>query len=151
FEQEPDTPRTPVNERERYAAALSVIAQYFSSIVGQQFGDRFFELASAIADLNLGTVRSLLRPVRAESRAPDPSHFWRARARVALALEALLRSGLSRYDAFAKIRGHHSSIANLPGLKAKHSKLQTTIFGWRSEFKAKRVRNFEASELFSEG
>jgi hypothetical protein len=151
FEQEPDAPRMPINERERYAAALSIIAQYFSSIVGQQFGDRFFELASAIADLNSGTVRSLLRPVRVENRPADPSDLWRARARIALGLEALLRSSLNQNEAFAKMRGHHSSIANLAGLKAKDSKLQTIVFGWRRELKAGRVKNFEANELFAEG
>ena len=45
----------------------------------------------------------------------------------------------------------YSSIANLSGAKAKNSKLQTIVFGWRRELKAGRVKNFEASELFAEG
>jgi hypothetical protein len=151
FEQEPDYPLDAMNERERYAAALIVLATYFSSLSVKPIASRFFELASAIADLNNGTVHSLLRPVRADNRRADPSQLWRARARVALGLEALLRSGLNRNAAAAKIASQYSSIANLAGAKAKDSKLQTTVFGWRRELKAGRVKNFEASELFAEG
>src|SRR5436309_9438264 len=113
FDQRPDYPRNPLNERERYAAALIGIAQYFTSVTGRPLGERFFELASAIADLNAGTVHPLLRPVRADNRRADPSQLWRTRARVALGLEALLRSGLTRNDAAAKIARQYSSIANL--------------------------------------
>lgn len=140
-----------MNERERYAAALIVVAQYFSSSAGRPIADRFFELASAIADLNNGTVHPLLEPVRPDNRPADPSQLWRARARVALGLEALLRAGLNRSAAAAKIASHYSSVANLAGVKAKGSKLQTIVFGWRRELKAGRVKNFEAGELFSEG
>jgi hypothetical protein len=149
FDQEPDG--NPVNERERYAAALDSVAQYFSSVAGRPIADRFFELASAISDLNKGTVHPLLRKVRPDNRPADPSQLWRARARVALGLEALLRSDLNRSDAAAKIASQYSSIANLAGVKAKDSKLQTIVFGWRRELKAGRVKNFEASELFAEG
>jgi hypothetical protein len=58
---------------------------------------------------------------------------------------------LNRSEAAAKIATQYSSIANLAGVKAKDSKLQTTVFGWRSELRAGRVKNFEASELFAEG
>jgi hypothetical protein len=151
FEQEPDYPLDAMNERERYAAALIVLAKYFSSLSVKTIAARFFELGSAIADLNNGTVRSLLRPARADNRPADPSQLWRARAHVALGLEALLRSGLNRQDAALKVARQYSSIASLAGLRAKDSALQTTLFGWRREFKAGRVKNFEASELFAEG
>ena len=151
FDQEPDYPGNPANERERYAAALVAVAQYFSSVAGRPIAERFFELASAIADLNKGTIHPLLQQVRPDNRPADPSQMWRARARVALGLEALLRSGLNRSDATAKIASQYSSIANLAGVKAKDSKLQTIVFGWRRELKAGRVKNFEANELFAEG
>jgi hypothetical protein len=151
FEQEPGYPLDSMNERERYAAALIVLANYFSSLSVKPIAGRFFELGSAIADLNNGTVHSLLRPVRADNRRADPSQLWRARAHVALALEALLRSGLNRQDAALKVARQYPGIASLAGLRAKDSALQTTLFGWRREFKAGRVKNFEASELFAEG
>jgi hypothetical protein len=40
FDQEPDYPRNPMNERERYAAALIVVAQYFSSLAEKRIADR---------------------------------------------------------------------------------------------------------------
>src|SRR5262245_2305689 len=151
FEQEPDYQLDSMIERERYAAALIALANYFSSLSVKPIAARFFELGSAIADLNSGTVHSLLRPVRADNRRADPSQLWRARARVALGLEALLRSGLNRSEAASKIAGQYSSVAYLVGAKAKDSKLEITVFGWRRELRAGRVKNFEASELFVEG
>jgi hypothetical protein len=151
FNQEPDTQRTPFNERERYAAALFGVAQYFTSLVGRPIGDRFSEIASAIADLNVGTVHSLLKPERADHRRADPSQLWRARAHVALGLEALLRSGLDRDDAIAKIASQHPSVADLADVRGNRSNLRTIVFGWRREFRANRVKNFEANEVFAEG
>lgn len=151
FDQGPELPHTSVNDRDRYAAALFAMAQYFSALAGRPLGDRFFELGSAIADLNNGTVHPLLRPVRSDNRRADTSQLWRARARVAMGLEALLRSGLNQTDAAAKLASRHSDIANLAGRKAKYSTLQTIVFGWRRELKAGRVKNFEASALFAEG
>src|SRR5262245_33581612 len=151
FAQEANASRTPFYERERYAAALMAIGGYFTSLEGRPIGQRFFELGSAMADLNSGIVHPLLRPARADNRPADPSQLWRARAHVALGLEALLRSGLNRLDAAAKVPRQYSSIASLAGPKAKDSTLETTLFGWRREFKAGRVKNFEASELFAEG
>jgi hypothetical protein len=151
FEQEPDYPRNPTNEREQYATALNSIAQYFSALVGRPIGDRFFELASAIADLNVGTVNVLLRPVRADNRRADTSQAWRARARVVLGLEALIRSGLDRNSAAAQLTRKFPRIAELVRAKARTSSLQTTIFGWRKRLLAGRIKNFEAQELFSAG
>jgi hypothetical protein len=147
FFQEPDCSRTAESERERYAAALVVVALF----VGGRIGSRFSELASAIADLNTGTVHPLLAGVRVHNRRADTSQMWRARARVALGLEALLRSGLSRTEAAAKVATEFPSIARLAGPRAKNSTLRTIVFGWRKELKAGRVKNFEAGELFSEG
>jgi hypothetical protein len=147
FFQETDYATTPENERERYAAALVVVAQF----VGGRIGNRFFELASAIADLNTGTVHPLLAGVRVHNRRADTSQMWRARVRVAVGLEALLRSGLSRNAAAAKVATEFPSIARLAGPRAKNSTLRTIVFGWRKELKAARVKNFEASELFLEG
>jgi hypothetical protein len=140
---------TPSDERERYAAALVGVGQYFTSLVGRPIGDRFFEIASAIADLNFGTVHPLLKPERADHRRADPSQLWRARAHVALGLEALLRSGLDRDDAIAKLASQHPSVADLAEVRGNRSNLRTIVFGWRREFRANRVKNFEANEVFA--
>jgi hypothetical protein len=151
FAQEPDYPRTPFNERERYSAALVAAAQFFIRLGEGQIGERFFELASAIADLNSGTQHPILVPVRTDNRRPDTSQMWRARASVALALEAAIRSGLSQGAAAARIARKFPSLTKLAGSRAKNSPLETIVLGWRKELKAARIKNFQAGELFSEG
>jgi hypothetical protein len=151
FGQEPEYSRTPFNERERYSAALTAVAGYFGKLGEQGISQRFFELGSAIADLNIGTVHPLLRPERVDNRRGDRSQLWRARARVVLAFDAFVRSGLSRDAAVAAVRSKLPNIAALFGAKARASSLQTVVLGWRKQLLAKRVKNFEAQELLSAG
>ena len=153
FDQEPEYPRIPFNERERYAAAVAAVAQLFSTLGDRQVGNRFFNLASAISDLNSGTVPPLFQAVRTVNRRPDFSQLWRARARVALGLEALIRSGV-KADATAvaeKAAKRFPLLSKLAGAKASQSRLPTVLLGWRREFRAARIKNFEATELFLEG
>jgi hypothetical protein len=127
FTREPDYPRTIANERERYGSALIAIAQFFSGLGDRRLGDRFFELASAIVDLNTGTLHPLLRPAHTENRRADPSQLWRARVRVVLAFEALVRSGVARKDAAAQV-ARKVSVAELAGVNAKSERHPGT--GW---------------------
>ena len=78
-------------------------------------------------------------------------HVWRARARVALVLEALICSGLSARAAATQPAHKFPKIAGLAGAAAKNSTLQTTIGGWRKALSADKVKNFEARELFLAG
>src|SRR6202521_3704052 len=148
FRQEPDSPRTVGNERERHAAALVRVAQFFCALGDRRLGDRFFELSSAIAELSQGTLHPLLRQARPQSRPADPSQLWRAH--VALALEALIRTGLSPSEAAAEVARKVPKIGNLAGAKARMSKLPTTMLGWRKQISAGRVKNFQAKELLQE-
>jgi hypothetical protein len=151
FDQERDYERTPVHERERLAAAVIAIAQFFAEVGDKQVSNRFFELGSAIADLNSGTPHPLLRPVRSHNRRADPSRLWRARARSAIGLEALIRSGLGVSAAAEKISKEHPRLAHLVNPRAGRSGLPKLLIGWRREFRSSRIKNFEAAELFSEG
>ena len=150
FNQAPDYPETPTNERQRYSAALIAVAR-FCDLKDPRLGRRFFELSSAIADLDSGTVSPLLRPIEPNNRHADSSRLWRARARVALALEALICSGLSSRAAATQLAHKFPKIARLAGAAAKNSTLQTTIGGWRKALSADKVKNFEARELFLAG
>src|SRR5262249_13410845 len=137
--------------RECLANALVNVGQFFTTLAGRLIGDRFFELGSALADLNIGTVSPLLAPVSIGNRPADPSQLWRARARAALALEAFIRAGLSHDDATAEIRRAFPRIRELAGARAKRSGLSAILSRWRKEFRARRIKNFEATELFSAG
>ena len=151
FNQEADHQPTPFNEREQLAAALAGVAQCFASVIGRPIGDRFFELASAIADLNVGSVPPLLKPERADHRRADASQMWRARAHIVLGLEALLQSGLDRDKAIAKIERQSANVVNLARVRRDRFKLGVVVLGWRREFRANRVKNFEANEVFAAG
>jgi hypothetical protein len=124
-----------------------------STLGDRQVGNRFFNLASAISDLNSGTVHPLFQAVKTVNRRPDFSQLWRARARVALGLEALIRSGV-KVDATAvaeKVAKKFPLLAKLAGAKASQSRLPAVLLGWRRELRAARIKNFEATELFLEG
>ena len=151
FVQEADAPRTDANERERYAGALVAVGQFFCALADRRLGDRFFELASAIGDLNNGTLHPLLQPVRADNRRADTSQVWRARARAVLALEALVQAGLSQDAAAAQLARKCRGIAGLVGRRARTSSLQTTIVGWRKRLLAGRVKNFVGREVLLAG
>jgi hypothetical protein len=149
FSQCPEMPASVQNERERYAAALYSVALFFDRCKSP-FAGHFFELGSAILDLNSGAaVDSLLSPSRPANRRPDSSQLWRARARVALALHALMRSGKTQSDAADEIEIKYQSLKGLVGHKA--GMLSKTVINWHKEFTSRRIKNWEASELFTLG
>jgi hypothetical protein len=150
--QNPTLPLTLEDERELHATVLVLVGKFVAIIDPDVPNKYFFELASALTDLNKGIVRPLTRPSPQRGRAPDPSNRWRDRARVALALDAFMRSGLSKDGAAAEIARtarKYSRLRRLAGKKA--GDFATTVIDWRSEFSAGRVDNFEATELFAEG
>jgi hypothetical protein len=137
-------------KREQYVAALNSIAKFFDQIECFREGMLFFELASAIGDRNAGVRRHPLldSDIPAVTRA-DSSRTWHARANVTLALEALIAAGESISEAAAKMANANQSMKHLAG--AKSETLKTALLGWRKEFRQGRVRNSEASALFSAG
>ena len=149
FDQEPQEPPSIQNRRERLSAGLMLVAKFLLTIVGPRYADQFYELASVLADLNAGAWPELVVPANFGTRRPDPSQKWCARANVVLAIEALIASGRRPSDVLGEISTKHHSIMNLAGPKAGN--LRNTLSGWRKEFRQKRIKNFDASELFALG
>jgi hypothetical protein len=54
--------QSAADKREQLAAALGAVASFLAETVGRAPADEFFELGSAIADLNSGAVHPLLEP-----------------------------------------------------------------------------------------
>ena len=84
------------NERMRYAVALGLVSEFFRTLQ-VPFASRFFELGFAIFDLNAGIPSDLLtlsdvKGRKLKGNKPSDSQLWRARARIALGLHALMRS-----------------------------------------------------------
>jgi hypothetical protein len=117
---------TVESDRERYAVALWCVALFFSRF-GAPFADRFFELGSAITDLNLRIPSDLLKCRRFDRRRPpDNSQKKRARARVVLGLHALRRSGLSQSEAANKIAHDFPVLKELINQKQRKDKAPKT-------------------------
>jgi hypothetical protein len=140
------------DERERQAMVLMIAGEFFATTLGKPFANKyFFEPASAFADLNNGVVRPQMEPSLPGNRA-DPSNRWRGRARVAVALEARMRADLSQKQAEVArtIVREYPDLVTLAGENAGRD-FGATIIGWRNEFRAGRIKNFEAEELFAFG
>ena len=80
----------PENDRQRYVAALTAVGGFFGTFKAPFVG-RFYDLASAITDLNISPrAAPLLQPVRTGKRGGDSSLTWRRRAHAVLGLEGLM-------------------------------------------------------------
>jgi hypothetical protein len=86
--------------RLQYAIGLSHICQ-FLACAGASLDtlNHFGRLGTALADLNSAAMHPILSPPRFSGRVPDQTHMWSMRARAAVGLEFLIRSGLKRRDA----------------------------------------------------
>ena len=148
-----DQDRTQSNEdaRERYSAALNVVANFVTNVVGHKYGEHFFELGSALVDLNDGTVSDLLEPTYTGTRPPDPSKLWRARAYVAIALHALISGGQKPEEAAYNLFREFPDIAKLANKNSRSGDIKKTILAWRKLFSAGRISNIEAGELYDVG
>jgi hypothetical protein len=153
FDQESDL-RSTENDRDRYAAALIVIGKFISNFAGRAYGNRFFELGSAIADLNTGALHPLLALPKQAGR-PMPSQIWRGRANVALALCALVGCKMRPSEAATDIIRKFPKVANLASprtrLSVNSDSLKKIMLEWRKSFSAGRISNDEAVELFAVG
>lgn len=135
------------NKRDQYALALTSVGQFFQRLKVPVAAGRFIELANAIGDLNSGAVQSIVRR-SSRGRGPDDSQSWRARAHVALAFHALVRSGKTREDAANEI-GNKQVLKKLAAAKA--GRLSTIVINWHHEFRAGRIKNLPASVVFDVG
>jgi hypothetical protein len=121
------------NERERYVAALIVVAQFFKTFEAP-FADRFFELGSALTDLNNGTDAPLLERTRTGKRSGDSSMTWRRRAHAVLGVEGLMALyNCSEADALKRVESLYKP---------------ETLRTWRKEISANRKNQPLAERLF---
>jgi hypothetical protein len=96
---------TPLERKREIAALLIQFAVQFLAATADKgwAKEYFFEVASALRQLNEGIVSPLLAPSSSKGRARQPSCLWVARARVVVAFR---KANLSPKDAVA----NHPSI-----------------------------------------
>jgi hypothetical protein len=112
----------------------------------------FFELSLALNDLNNGTVQTLLKASKKDSRPPDPSSLWYQRAIVVLRVCDLKMANpkVSWQDAARQAAKEYPELKRLAGAKAK-GPLAVTIYNWVKGFKANRIKNKEARMAYEVG
>ena len=105
---------------------------------------RFYHVANALDDLKHGIVSPTLRATHVRNRISDNSATWAVRARVAVALECFLRSGMSLDEATAIISRQRS----LKPLLRPGTDLKTAPLNWRNNLKRKKNKNDAATSLW---
>jgi transposase-like protein len=143
---------TPL-ERKREIAALLIqfAAQFLAATADKGWANEYFyQVASALRQLNEGIVSPLLTPSSSKGRAREPSCLWVARARVVVAFLAFRKANLSPKDAVAKISRARNGVKKLCR-QGNRGTLAATLRHWRRQFREKSINDFDAIELFSEG
>jgi hypothetical protein len=141
-----DSEASPEHERSRYVVALYGLAHFLRGWNGSdRYSDKLMELASALDDLDDGIRPPLLTPTRkGGGRRSEPSSKMRARAFVALALDALLKGGKERPAGY--IQEHYKLLKVL--CDKKSSGVASAATEWRDSFSAQKVRDTEAMAIF---
>ena len=118
--------------------------------------DKFYMLAEALGDLDVGSVHPLFRgakhrvlqPTRFAVRPPDTSEKARQRACVVLALIALVSAGRNKQQAATFLAKQHKNISRIAGAKSKN--LKATIIEWDKALQSKTVKHPKALDFYDE-
>jgi hypothetical protein len=139
-------------ERARYVVALTAVAKFFDTFKDTSFiANHFAELASAIQDLDAGVTRPLLSAAKKSGNPVEASNLWRARASVAIAIEARRRQGKNRKVAAKSIAKECPEIQSLIRRQTDKDLWESILF-WHNQFVGnRRVKNFEGAAVFKEG
>jgi len=97
---------------------------------------RFYHVAQALDDLKHGVVSPILRAIEVHNRKSDNSAAWGVRAKVAIALECFLRSGMSHKEAAAIV-----SRRSLEPLLRPGTDLKTAPLNWLSNLRRSKNKN----------
>ena len=136
------------SQRDGYIVSLFAVTDFLlANGVDAEHVYKFAELASALSDLDVGTVVPLLQPAFVANRKSAPSYLWRRRAFVALGVKTLTTSGLSRDEAVRRATASVKTIGELSG----STEPRKAVLSWNDEFSKKRIKNFEAARVFGVG
>jgi hypothetical protein len=128
--------------RWQYVHALQAVGQYLEAIsAGHDVAEHFLRLGIALCDLECGIVDPVLAPIKGEGPGDrgDHTRAWQARAWIALGMECLLKSGLTRDEAVA------AATSRWPGLREiLDGRSPQTLLTWRDRFWNGEVTNSSA-------
>ncbi len=133
------------SERLKFVAAISEIVELLS-VTHTEVALWLLHLVSALRDLDLGRIDPLFVPNKIDSRPPDATRVWYARAMVAAAAQSLIdHFGITRTEAAEEIAEEFSELRNV--VKSRAS-LPASIESWRNEFRKRRVKNRGAHHCY---
>jgi hypothetical protein len=133
--------------RDRRIFAVAAVGQLLEAMGRGDLAVEFRALASTLSDLNVGIGRKTLkREPRRGGPEPQHSDVWRGRAYVAAAVDILLRA--SQLKAIKdKINKHEQRLWPLLDDRQMRD-LAGAAAGWRDQFNAGTVKNFEATNAY---
>lgn len=104
----------------------------------------FGVLALALRDTNYGVLPPILKPIpkpdgEKEGRPSDPLARWLARAQVALAVQVLVQTGMTKPQAAESIARSHPQLDRLVSRKGLQSGIKSASQEWHKLFQTGRV------------
>jgi hypothetical protein len=147
--------RDTAEMRSRHVLALMAIARFLERVGPDgdlaDFANQFAKLAQALQDLHAGVRAPILTPALANRS--DQTVVWLARAHVALAVETMQRCGHSRKTAAKWAAKRHPELKQLITESAvrRSRDLETAIISWCEDFSSGKVKNHNATHVYSEG
>jgi hypothetical protein len=138
-------------ERQRYVIELTALATFVSKF-NKLSGNHLFELASKLSDLDKGHDHLLFEPAKVGDRHRDRSSLWRSRARIVLAVEALIANGTMPRKAEEEVANRlGQDLFAYAGKRAVKTKPLEILRNWRKALRNKRVSDLEGQLTFNEG
>src|SRR5262249_6564779 len=126
-------------ELNNYGNALKVLSLLLLDADMHDAARWFSDLVHAYDDLEHGRLDPILTPKKTDSRPPDSSQMWGARARVAAVARVVAATkGMTRRKAVEAIAHNFPELKDLTGPGADLAK---SITSWRDEVAKGRVKN----------
>lgn len=122
----------PADLRQAYMEAL-IHASRFAEEVGAEARvyDSILRLAYMLADLKRGIVHPVLAAEKISNRPPDSTFIWDARCQVALGINRLLASGMTKAEVLQLVEEEFSDV---DCLLRKGANLRDAVWGWHRQF-----------------
>jgi hypothetical protein len=131
--------------RWKYGETLWLVGQYLEKIgAGHDVAGHVVQLAIALCDLEVGIVDPALDP--GTKVKGDPSRTWQGRMWVALGMECLLKSRLTREQAAQQAVARWPRLSRL--IHGSGSNLPSSLLSWHDRFLNGEIKNRSVRKAF---
>lgn len=135
------------SERLRFALALNAVGKFLQEArVPLELVAFLSSLGSDLLDYSAGLQPKVLDPPPVQNRRGDGSRDWQARAGLALAVEVLVRGGLSRRTAAQYVAARSTIMDSLMSKNAATA--SSALEGWHKGLSNRKVTSRAAISVF---